>query len=203
MATYSFSLTSPPEFQTREKTIRHTFTAEEDALLVEIVTQSPKVSWHAVAASIPGRTARQCRERWAEYLRPGIRVEPWTEEEDEVLLQQVELHGHRWTAIATAFARRSANDVKNRWYSHLRCCVFVTGNGRLEFVRTYDGSRIPGKPKRRRTQSMPGKTALLTVETKRLDELKAAGDRPPRVWFPQLCPAEMEKLPINFLKDTR
>jgi hypothetical protein len=179
------------------KVVRHTFTAEEDARLVELLTGSPSLSWSEIASCLPRRTARQCRERWAEYLRPGIRVEPWTEEEDTLLLRQVEILGSRWTAIAAAFARRSANDVKNRWYSHLRCCVFVRPDGRLEFMRACDGSRLPGKPKRRRKQTAPGQCAFAAVEMQRSVSQRTAAARPNRVWFPQLCPSDVERLVIT------
>lgn len=42
---------------------------EEDARLKEIVNQGVR-NWGDVAQKIPGRTAKQCRERWTNHLHP-------------------------------------------------------------------------------------------------------------------------------------
>ena len=42
--------------------------------------------WPEVAAQLgTGRTGKQCRERWRNYLRPGIQKGRWTEEEEQTL----------------------------------------------------------------------------------------------------------------------
>jgi hypothetical protein len=180
----------------KKRVKRNTFTREEDAQLVEIMTSSPPLSWQEVAEFLPGRSPRQCRERWGEYLNPEIRVEPWTDEEDELLLRQVEASGHRWTVIAMAFANRSANDVKNRWYSHVSNCVVWAGPGRLEFLRDVNGSRIQGKLKRRRKPSFANRTALEAVQSKRTSEADGALAGA-RVWLPQLCIPDCERLVVE------
>jgi hypothetical protein len=78
------------------------------------------MGWDAVAQHFQGRTARQCRERWVNYLSPQVRIAPWTIEEDQLLCSQVAELGHAWTLISRAFYGRSENDVKNRWYTHLQ-----------------------------------------------------------------------------------
>jgi hypothetical protein len=88
--------------------------------LVAILGPTEFVNWESVAEQIPGRTARQCRERWLNYLSPRVRVGQWTAEEDNLLRAMVEKLGHAWTAISRAFAGRGESDVKNRWYTHLR-----------------------------------------------------------------------------------
>jgi hypothetical protein len=124
-------------------------------------------------------------------------VEPWAEDEDNLLLRQVELLGHRWTAIATAFARRSANDVKNRWYSHLQSAVFLRLDGRLDFLRAPDGTKVTGRPKRNRRQTMPGRNAFEAVEEKRREDMERATKRQERIWLPQLCPDDFKRLVIG------
>jgi hypothetical protein len=110
---------------------RRPFTSEEDALLISILGTMqpvnpwaeiglPANSWEFVAQRFTNRTARQCRERWVNYLAPHLRSEPWTQEEDQLLREKVAQFGRAWAEISRVFCGRSVNDVKNRWYTHLR-----------------------------------------------------------------------------------
>jgi hypothetical protein len=165
------------------KIVRRAFTPDEDALLLEIMIRDAKLPWGEVALHLPGRTARQCRERWAKYLNPDIRVAPWTDDEDNLLLKQIQLHGHRWATIALAFVDRSDNDVKNRWYSHLRDCLRLTADGRYELMRDSDGNRIHWKAKRKRMCVSANTVAHRTLERKTVEQ----GHKKERVVLPQLC----------------
>ena len=104
----------------KPKKIRKLFSAEEDALLSRIMFEQPFTTWIAVAAQIPGRSARQCRDRWANYLSPENKNGPWTQDEDRLLADKFREFGPQWTTIAKFFDGRSENNVKNRWYTHLR-----------------------------------------------------------------------------------
>lgn len=55
------------------------------------------VKWSEIAASIPGRLGKQCRERWFNHLSPDLTKAPWTDQEDGILFHaQVNEHykGH-------------------------------------------------------------------------------------------------------------
>ncbi|OHS96884.1 hypothetical protein TRFO_01971 [Tritrichomonas foetus] len=104
----------------KPKKIRKLFSAEEDALLSRIMYEQPFTTWIVVAAQIPGRSARQCRDRWANYLSPENKNGPWSDEEDKLLACKFSEFGPQWTTIAKFFDGRSENNVKNRWYTHLR-----------------------------------------------------------------------------------
>jgi hypothetical protein len=168
------------------------FTPQEDAMLAELVAEHPAGSWMDIAAVLPGRSARECRERWNEYLNPDLRVEPWTEDEDDLLLRQIEAFGHQWTLIAGAFSRRSSSDVKNRWHSHLRYCSAVGAAGRMELLKDANGIRVRGPSRRGR------KTAVRTPVP--LGALDDKGGREPRVWLPQLCSDKFGRLVIESLE---
>lgn len=99
---------------------RRMFSAEEDARLLGLVGDCRAPLWADIARAMGDRTARQCRERWCNYLNPDIRTEPWTEDEDSCLIEKVNELGHVWVAMSSFFNRRSESDVKNRWYSHLK-----------------------------------------------------------------------------------
>jgi hypothetical protein len=99
---------------------RRLFTAEEDTLLCLAVHDRRLTTWIEIAARIPGRTARQCRDRWANYLCPQNKNAAWTSDEDDLLLAKFSELGAHWSAIAKFFDGRSENNVKNRWYTHVR-----------------------------------------------------------------------------------
>ena len=47
------------------------------------------IKWQDIADLMPGRLARQCRERWLYQANPDILKDKWTQEED---LKLVELY---------------------------------------------------------------------------------------------------------------
>jgi hypothetical protein len=99
---------------------RRLFTADEDELLCRIMVEQPFSTWVTVASQLPGRSARQCRDRWANYLCPDNKNAPWTDSEDKLLMAKYQELGPRWTTISKSFDGRSENNVKNRWYTYVR-----------------------------------------------------------------------------------
>jgi hypothetical protein len=92
---------------------RHRFCDCEDRLLENLVQQHGTSSWDQVAAGLPGRTARQCRERWKHHLSGREAV--WTEAEDDFLWQKVGEIGQKWTRIASLLSDRTDYQAKTRW----------------------------------------------------------------------------------------
>lgn len=56
----------------------------EDAVIIACVEAGMSL-WSEVAAHVPGRVGKQCRERWQHHLDPGITKAPWTAVEIAVL----------------------------------------------------------------------------------------------------------------------
>ena len=102
------------------KKARKLFSAQEDAILTNIMYHEPFQTWIHVAEKLPGRTARQCRDRWVNYLSPSNKNGPWSQEEDQLLAEKYLQHGPQWTSIAKYFDGRSENNVKNRWYTYVK-----------------------------------------------------------------------------------
>lgn len=105
-------------------TLRKRFTIEEDNSLKHVVHDLGIRNWEDVAAYIPGRTARQCRDRYNNYLFKEISTSTFTPEEDAIILQKYSEIGPHWVAISKFLNGRSGNNVKNRWYKFLsKVCV--------------------------------------------------------------------------------
>src|SRR3546814_7097908 len=50
----------------------------------------------------------------------GTNQDARTTEEDQILVQERERLGNKWTEISSSLPGRSVNDVKNHWYSMSR-----------------------------------------------------------------------------------
>jgi hypothetical protein len=105
---------------------KHPFTTEEDARLADLVAQHGENAWHEIERVLPGRTSRQCRERWNLYLSPNVSNEPWSAEEDALLMRLYSVIGPKWTLIGKSFPKRTANNIKNRQKQILRRAQRVT-----------------------------------------------------------------------------
>lgn len=104
---------------------KHPWTAAEDALLRDAymriaATQPEPIPWSRIAELVPDRTGKQCRERWVHHLRPMVDKSAWTEEEDGIIFDQLALVGRRWASIAALLSGRTAQQIKNRYYSCMR-----------------------------------------------------------------------------------
>jgi len=100
--------------------IKGHWTAEEDAKLVELVKHPSLENWAMVAQHVPGRTAKQCRERWSLNLDPSINRGPWTPAEDDLLLKLQAEKGNKWAELSTHLPGRTENAVKTRYKSLMR-----------------------------------------------------------------------------------
>ena len=90
------------------------FSKKEDEILIELVNKYGQ-HWNTIAGLMERRTARQCKERYEMYLDPNINKDPFTLEEDKLLLTLVQKHGTCWTRILKYFDKRTSSQIKNRW----------------------------------------------------------------------------------------
>lgn len=95
---------------------RKFFTEDEDQLLTMAAMAYKHESWNKISKFVPGRTPKQCRDRWVNYLQPSLKFDPWTDQEDQLLVSLVNSNGTHWTKMKAYFPSRSTNSLKNRWY---------------------------------------------------------------------------------------
>ncbi|VAH02473.1 unnamed protein product [Triticum turgidum subsp. durum] len=88
---------------------------EEDTLLRAKVQEFGKGRWAKVALYLPGRSGKQCRERWINQLDPNIERKIWTDAEDIKLIEAHQTWGNRWSVIARLLSGRPENAIKNHW----------------------------------------------------------------------------------------
>lgn len=91
------------------------FSKEEDEMLKRIVLKFGPKNWRLIASLMPGRTKRQCRDRYVNYLSPGFIRTQWSKEEDDLLAEKFILYGPKWAIIRQFFPQRTSNDIKNRF----------------------------------------------------------------------------------------
>jgi len=100
--------------------VKGPWSTTEDKLLKEWVDDEGPTKWSNCAARIPGRSGKQCRERWHNTLNPDVKKGEWTTEEDRVIFELQSSIGPKWTEIATNLPGRTENSIKNRFYSTVR-----------------------------------------------------------------------------------
>ena len=98
------------------------WTSKEDAIIMDAVKNSseqPFKSWPDIVERVPGRSARQVRERWNQVLNPVLDHSPLSREDDLILWDGHGKLGNKWTEISAQFFNntRSERLIKGRWKS--------------------------------------------------------------------------------------
>ncbi|KAF5388677.1 hypothetical protein D9757_004777 [Collybiopsis confluens] len=91
------------------------WTSGEDVLLTTAVEQYGS-DWAAVSRAFAGRrSGDQCSKRWRQVVNPSINRDPWSAEDDRLLLQLYGHHKNSWQLISTHFSNRTDLQCRNRY----------------------------------------------------------------------------------------
>ena len=113
--------TVPTGSPTVAKTIKGLWSAEEDRMLLSLIEVYGASRWVEISHQLKTRTAKQCRERYHQNLRPNLNKTPISREEGEAIKSLVTKHGFRWTLIAKLLnTNRSDNSIKNWWKTNVK-----------------------------------------------------------------------------------
>ena len=96
-----------------KRTLPHKFTSDDDNALQDAVTKFGKDNWTKVAKAVPGKTSRQCKERF-KSLYENVGFQKWTLEEDTNLKKKYDELGPNWHKIQIFFPNRTINAIKAR-----------------------------------------------------------------------------------------
>ncbi|KAI1317306.1 hypothetical protein EDD11_008675 [Mortierella claussenii] len=100
--------------KSEDKLKKGTWTTAEEEILLEAVRDLSSENWHAVAMKVPGRNAKQCMQKWQTDLDPQINRLPWTQDEDEKLVEAYHTFGNSWQQIAKMVETRTWYQCYNR-----------------------------------------------------------------------------------------
>jgi hypothetical protein len=112
---------------------RRRWTLEVDAKLTSAVKNNSmrkcgkeyNINWGAVAALVPSRTSRQCKNRWNHCLDTNIdpttaRSGKWTVDEEKKLRDALQTHGgNNWEPIAALVPGRTKMQCRAKWHGTL------------------------------------------------------------------------------------
>jgi hypothetical protein len=107
---------------------------------LELVSRHGNKDWNSIAEQMGTRNARQCRERYNNYVNPSLRRDSWTDEEDATLIEKFREFGPKWNMIAKFFQDRSDMALRNR------CQVINRHQNKTPLVPQTDGAAILLQP---------------------------------------------------------
>ncbi|XP_055826373.1 transcription factor MYB35 [Solanum dulcamara] len=107
---------------------RGPWTAEEDAKILAYVATHGIGNWTLVPQKAGlNRCGKSCRLRWTNYLRPDLKHDNFTPQEEDCILELHKTIGSRWSLIAKQLPGRTDNDVKNYWNTKLKKKLVTMG----------------------------------------------------------------------------
>nr|QBQ34209.1 MYB transcription factor 28-2 of Isatis indigotica [Isatis tinctoria] len=97
------------------------WTTEEDKKLITYIHEHGEGGWRDIPQKAGlKRCGKSCRLRWTNYLKPEIKRGEFSSEEEQIIIMLHASRGNKWSVIARHLPRRTDNEVKNYWNTHLK-----------------------------------------------------------------------------------
>ena len=93
---------------------RHRLTEEEKATVLKLYEEYGSDCWDKVQQALHLKSKRTAREHFYKFLITDSK-KPFTEEEDQLIVQKVKELGTKWSQIAKFFENRSDINIRNRY----------------------------------------------------------------------------------------
>ncbi|TYZ67508.1 hypothetical protein PybrP1_012027 [[Pythium] brassicae (nom. inval.)] len=88
---------------------RQHWSAADDRAILAFVSEHGTRRWTRIQERLPGRSPKQCRTRWLNFLDPAIDRAPWRHDETELIFE-----------AQAQLGNKTDNAIKNHWYSTFR-----------------------------------------------------------------------------------
>ncbi|KAJ7943433.1 MYB transcription factor [Quillaja saponaria] len=149
------------------------WTPEEDQKLLAYIEENGHGSWRALPTKAGlQRCGKSCRLRWTNYLRPDIKRGKFSLQEEQTIIQLHALLGNRWSAIATHLPKRTDNEIKNYWNTHLKKRLTKMGIDPVTHKPKTDSLGSPTKNSANLSHMAQWESARLEAEARLVRESK-------------------------------
>ncbi|KAL1215064.1 Transcription factor MYB28 [Cardamine amara subsp. amara] len=97
------------------------WTTDEDKKLISYIHDHGEGGWRDIPQKAGlKRCGKSCRLRWTNYLKPEIKRGEFSSEEEQIIIMLHASRGNKWSVIARHLPRRTDNEIKNYWNTHLK-----------------------------------------------------------------------------------
>ncbi|XP_022968839.1 transcription factor MYB61-like isoform X2 [Cucurbita maxima] len=105
----------------KQKLRKGLWSPDEDEKLLNYITKHGHGCWSSVP-KLAGlqRCGKSCRLRWINYLRPDLKRGPFSQQEEDLIIELHAVLGNRWSQIAAQLPGRTDNEIKNLWNSCIK-----------------------------------------------------------------------------------